>query len=123
MSSSNSRSSIAFDDDHDDHDDGGDNNGNNNSLFLSPFESDHWKKLGVQEGDGMIENVDELKKRFQSDITNKNDNKGEGERIITIDDNNNNNSSNIDEGKVLALWSCIVGYCEAISTHKGKPAL
>jgi Menin len=59
----------------------------------SPMESLSWKALEHRDGDQLIENLDKLKEIFSSDM-----------------------SKNGDDG--LALWSCLLGYCEALSTHK-----
>lgn len=59
-----------------------------------PRESPHWKALVHLDGDQMIQDLDELKGIFLSEVM----------------------SPNMDER--LALWSCVFGYCEALSTPK-----
>jgi hypothetical protein len=59
-----------------------------------PRESAHWKALVHHDGDTMIHNLDELKTIFWSEVM----------------------APNSDER--LAVWSCVLGYCEALSTSK-----
>lgn len=71
-----------------------------------PNTSIHWENLHHLPSDKILKNLHDLKQYFQADI-----------------DNISNNSK--DAGKdgnkylnVLAIWSSIAGYCEAIATHK-----
>jgi Menin len=59
-----------------------------------PRESPHWKALVHHDGDQLIQNLEELKIFFSSEVM----------------------SPNNDER--LALWSCLLGYCEALCTPK-----
>ena len=59
----------------------------------SPAESPSWKALEHHDGDQLIENLSDLKETFSSNMSSNNDER-------------------------LALWSCLLGYCEALSTHK-----
>ena len=59
-----------------------------------PKESPHWLGLEHKEGDCCLESLPELKRALSSDL---------------------------EHGSLasrLALWSCLLGYCEALSTHK-----
>lgn len=59
----------------------------------SPRDSPSWQSLEHQDGDQLIQNLDEIKEIFSSDMFTRSDER-------------------------LALWSCLLGYCEALSTHK-----
>jgi len=61
----------------------------------NPRESPHWKALDHREGDRCIQNLPELKQVFSSDL------EGVGAAPPR-----------------LALWSCLLGYCEALCTHR-----
>lgn len=63
----------------------------------SPMESPHWKSLEHKEADRLLLNLADLKAAFSSDVTS---------------------SSGIIDHSRLALWSCVFGYCEALTTHK-----
>jgi menin len=67
--------------------------------ILPPQSSPHWQGLDHQEGDRMIQDVTELKELLLKDLSE------------TTEKNNKN-------GEVIALWSCVVGYAESLSTHK-----
>lgn len=60
----------------------------------NPQESSHWQSLNHLEGDKYIESLDELKEIFKSDMLSSSGNQR------------------------LSLWSCLIGYCEAVCTHK-----
>mmetsp|Transcript_15887 Transcript_15887/g.39881 ORF Transcript_15887/g.39881 Transcript_15887/m.39881 type:complete len:680 (-) Transcript_15887:911-2950(-) len=64
-------------------------------TMLGPRESEHWKSLVHHESDKWIHTLEELKDRFRSDM------------------NENSNG-----GELMAVWSCVSGYCEALATHK-----
>lgn len=64
-------------------------------TMLGPQESEHWKSLVHHESDKLIHTLEELKDRFRSDV------------------NENSNG-----GELMAIWSCVSGYCEALATHK-----
>ena len=64
-------------------------------TMLGPQESEHWKSLIHHESDKWIHTLDELKDRFRSDM------------------NENSNG-----GELMAIWSCVSGYSEALATHK-----
>ena len=64
----------------------------------NPKESPHWKALEHKEGDLLVQSLTDLKKAFAADTAPSSD--------------------NIAESTRLALWSCVFGYCEALTTHK-----
>ena len=74
----------------------------------NPKESLHWKRLHDVENphnfDGSNNNIirshDELLHIFQRDVDSL------------------KHKTNEQNYQILALWSCIIGYCEALSTHK-----
>jgi hypothetical protein len=69
-----------------------------------PSESLHWSGLVHEPNDRLIKNLDELKAQFQADVVGA--------------ETNAQASRSKSDGQVLALWSCILGYCEALATHK-----
>lgn len=76
------------------------------SPFRPPNESLHWERvLGEAtepEGDELISTHKELIAVFQSDV------------------NSFHGCSSKEACKKLALWSCVIGYAEALSTHKDE---
>ena len=62
----------------------------------SPRNSLHWESLHHQPDDELLQNLDDLNESFRSDLSSRAD------------------------GEILALWSCIAGYCEALATHKER---
>lgn len=68
------------------------------SPITSPLESPHWQSLDHKEGDQLIQNLAELKEIFSSAMSSS--------------------SSAANNDEILALWSCLLGYCEALCTHK-----
>lgn len=65
--------------------------------LLPPTLSPHWQGLNHQQGDVIIETMGHFKAAFVSDISP---------------------SNRTNSGEVLALWSCVAGYAEALATHK-----
>jgi hypothetical protein len=63
-----------------------------------PTLSPHWQGLNHQEGDAMIATIGDLKAEFVSNLSIA--------------------SSEKNSGEILALWSCVAGYAEALATHK-----
>jgi hypothetical protein len=63
------------------------------AILQEPSWSSHWLGLDHQEGDRLIHNMEELKEAFASALIEK------------------------GTGETVALWSCVVGYAEALSTH------
>ena len=62
----------------------------------SPMESSHWAELGEhRDGDVVFNSLEEVKARFQQDLA-------------------------LDQPSTMALWSALLGYCEALTTHKNK---
>lgn len=57
-----------------------------------PRESPHWKALDHREGDRCLQDLPDLKQVFAADLA--------------------------AGGPRLALWSCLLGYCEALCTHR-----
>lgn len=96
---------IAFDDDNTD--------SNNTDGVLStatikaPQESEHWQSLVHEDGDNLIHTLEELKSRFSYDIF-----------IYTPDNSTSISTANRCVGELMAFWSCLSGYCEALATHK-----
>ena len=76
-----------------------------------PAESSHWNGLDHHPNDRMIGNLDELKAQFRADVE-----AGLLERKAQESQQTNSKR----DGQVLALWSCILGYCEALATHKNE---
>jgi hypothetical protein len=75
------------------------------SPSSDPQESLHWRRLHDCSKKGDVSNIninshEELIQSFQRDV------------------NSLNSNNNKDNYLILALWSCIIGYCEALSTHK-----
>ena len=60
---------------------------------LDPRRSPHWKSLDHRDGDFLIENMEQLICKFKSAVS-------------------------ATEKLDIATWSCVLGYCEALSTHK-----
>jgi len=70
----------------------------------NPKDSLHWKRIhnnGASKLLLMLNDHEELLQHFQRDVD-----------IMTKSGNNKENY------QTIALWSCIVGYCEALTTHK-----
>jgi hypothetical protein len=81
------------------------------AILKAPQESEHWQSLVHEESDNLIHTLEDLKDRFRSDVlahTTCTKNKD-----VSSNNNNNNNG-----GEPIAFWSCLVGYCEALATHK-----
>jgi hypothetical protein len=66
----------------------------------NPKESLHWKRLPDDGDISNIHNHEELLQEFQRDVDSL------------------KSKSNKENYQTLALWSCIIGYCEALTTHK-----
>lgn len=69
-----------------------------------PCNSTHWKHLKHKHSDKLLNNLDELRSYFKTYI----------QAISNQEENERNDQINDS----LAIWSCIVGYCEALTTHK-----
>ena len=100
---------------------------------FSPQKSRHWECLVHEEGDALIHSLEELKDRFSSDVGVS---AAPGQRkelsvatatipTTTATTDGRDGSSMVRErrkrttgGALMALWSCVAGYCEALSTHK-----
>lgn len=67
-------------------------------IQQGPRDSEHWKSLVHQENDKWIHTLQELKDRFQSDVQSS--------------------KTSENGGELMAIWSCVSGYCEALATHK-----
>mmetsp|Transcript_27211 Transcript_27211/g.56689 ORF Transcript_27211/g.56689 Transcript_27211/m.56689 type:complete len:634 (+) Transcript_27211:170-2071(+) len=69
----------------------------------APQESLHWKRIGNhhQTGDAVIQTHEELISAFTSDVN-------------SLKSNNSKENPYLK----LAVWSCVIGYCEALVTHK-----
>ena len=77
------------------------------AILKTPQESGHWQSLVHEESDNLIHTVEELKDRFRSDVLTH-----------TTCANKKDVNSNNNGGEPMAFWSCLVGYCEALATHK-----
>ena len=76
-----------------------------------PQESLHWKRvvgddITANQPKDLINSHEELIKAFQTDVSD----------VSSIKSSSNNK---LDYTK-LALWSIIIGYCEALATHKDE---
>lgn len=59
-----------------------------------PNNSSHWKELGAhRETDVMLRTLESVKCQFRHDVSH-------------------------NDPRFMALWSCLLGYCEALTTHK-----
>lgn len=76
-----------------------------------PQESLHWKRVSSINHDDInnscIHTHEEIIAAFQKDVL-----------IIKESKQSCNNNHNKSHHRLLAEWSCIIGYCEALSTHK-----
>lgn len=70
-----------------------------------PSESSHWSGLVHEPNDRLLTNLDQLKAQFQADLSAEKNAQASRSRSKS-------------DGHLLALWSCILGYCEALATHK-----
>ena len=77
------------------------------SMQKAPQESEHWQSLVHEESDVLIHTLEELKDRFRSDFL-----------AHTMCTKNKDIDSSSNGGEPMAFWSCLVGYCEALATHK-----
>ncbi|KAL7429328.1 hypothetical protein ACHAXH_001036 [Discostella pseudostelligera] len=79
----------------------------------TPQESLHWKRLfninHININNSLIHTHEELIEAFQKDVISI-----KGSEINCCNSSSNNKSIH----RLLAEWSCIIGYCEALSTHK-----
>ena len=85
-----------------------------------PNQSLHWSNLHHLPSDVLLNDIEELKIYFQNAIDNlQKESKSEPNKISAsvtkLSDKMHKNAS-----FQLGIWSCIAGYCEALSTHKDK---
>ena len=76
--------------------------------------SEQWDALNHQTGDNVIHDLPELTERFRQDVRDSLPIRDNGESApvsSAVEDIKRN-------GRLLALWSCIFGYCEALTTNK-----
>ncbi|KAL3905190.1 MAG: hypothetical protein SGILL_009777 [Bacillariaceae sp.] len=72
-------------------------------LSCLPQQSLHWQSLVHREGDLLLRDRNELLEIFQEDLERIESSVREDEEYTK---------------RILAIWSCILGYCEALSTNK-----
>ena len=73
------------------------------TLVDGPQSSEHWKQLPHQPGDELLNSSQELLICFREMLKSEND-----------------ESSPQLPPETLAVWSCLMGYCEALATHKQR---
>lgn len=81
---------IVFDDD----------NESSHHVRPPPQESAHWQSLDHCPGDRLLENIEQLMDYCRNEV---------------VSFPKHNNSQDV---KVVIWWSCLCGYCEALTTHK-----
>ncbi|KAG7370557.1 Menin domain family protein [Nitzschia inconspicua] len=74
-----------------------------------PQDSLHWQMLNHQPGDGLLTDQVSLLRSFGNDL---------GRIDADLSETVNHDTRDWHYNLVLATWSCIFGYCEALATHK-----
>ena len=85
-----------------------------------PRESPHWQSLQHLETDKLLSGLDELKEVFEADLSkcNGSPDHGSASRSSTNASPTTSTSASSSRDLILAFWSTICGYCEALTTHK-----
>lgn len=76
----------------------------------NPKESFHWRR--IHNNNASIKEIDTSPKLL---LLNNHE---ELLQIFQIDVDSISNNNNKENYQTIALWSCMIGYCEALTTHK-----